>query len=144
MERGITKREGERNPKQTNNAQLLPTWTDAQPVSKDHSAAPCQVLPVYILGMMFSEMGFPFGQFQSAFLAVAFPRFFCTCSVADDGKLKNLDLGKAWRQLSSGTAKPSLCYQHYSCTKLNKTKNKTPNQKTKTNVLYQLLGRKLL
>ena len=45
--------------------------------------------PVYILGMTFHGMEYPFGQLGSAAPAVLPPRFLHTCLLAEHGKLKS-------------------------------------------------------
>ena len=55
--------------------------THAQLVPEQRSARPGQLPPVYILGMMIHGMGYPFGQFGSAVLAVSPPNFLCPSSL---------------------------------------------------------------
>lgn len=63
--------------------------TDAQPVPHQCVICPSEISLVYILGVMFYGMEYPFGQFGSALLAVLPPGFLCTCSLAEHGKLKS-------------------------------------------------------
>ena len=56
---------------------------------KQRSAPPGQVPPIYILGMMFYGMEYPFGWFGSAVLALLPPSFLHTCLLAEHRKLKN-------------------------------------------------------
>lgn len=63
--------------------------THAQPIAKQQTAAPSQLLAAGILGMIFCDVEYPFGQFGSAVLAVLLPCFLWTFLLAEHGVLKS-------------------------------------------------------
>ena len=66
--------------------QLLTTrW----PMPQQRSVPPSQLPPVYILGITFHAMEYPFGQFGSAAPATLPPGFLHTCLLAEHGRLKS-------------------------------------------------------
>lgn len=62
--------------------------TDAQAVTEQGLAPPCQFPPVHMLNMMFDGMEYPLEPFESAFLTVLPLTFLCMSSLAEHGKLK--------------------------------------------------------
>lgn len=77
----MKKREGNKTQRK-NNGQY-----NVQPIPQQQSAPPGQIPPVYLLGMMLCDMELPFGQLQTAVLAVLSPGFFCL--LAEHGKPKS-------------------------------------------------------
>ncbi|KAJ7405835.1 hypothetical protein BTVI_67629 [Pitangus sulphuratus] len=65
----------------------------AKPISEPQLAALCKLLPpVYILGIMFCDVEYPFGHFRSAVWTMLPPNFLCSSSLAEHDPLKNPDL----------------------------------------------------
>lgn len=63
--------------------------TSAHPVPEQRSSPSSQLLPADVQGMMFSDMGYPFGQFSSTVLLMLSPSFLCHSSLAEYEKLKS-------------------------------------------------------
>lgn len=63
--------------------------TDACPIPQQRSSPSSQLLPVYIQGMMLSDMGYPYGQFSLAVLLMLSHSFLCHSSLAEYEKLKS-------------------------------------------------------
>lgn len=63
--------------------------TDACPIPEQRSSPSSQLLPVYIQGMMISDMGYSYGQFSLTVLLILSHGFLCHSSLAKYEKLKS-------------------------------------------------------